>query len=580
MAKPLRASTLLILSLATIGCNVKDPPPFRPLGLQRQERELAGQIPQPPMGQFPTSFQSPYAPYAEPRSQSATQPVAGPDLATAPSVHLSLQELVQRSVTNSHEVRVSGYDPGIEQTRIVEAQARFDPTFFTNTQYERRDNWTGGITLANPSNPFQTPLPTFFEDKTRTFTVATGVRQQLESGGQAELRYQAGLTQDDPQRTVMNPFYTSELILEVTQPLLRDFGQEVNRARITIARNTHKVSVLEFRNTLEKNIAQIEQTYWQLVQAYRDVQTFQELLNRTEQTADILSKRFNQDATRESISQSIASVEARRASLVRAKQRVGDLSDQLKRLVNDPNLPVTSGVIILPDTPPTLDPITFDLHDQINTAMDSRAELSQQQLRIDNASIVLGVAKNNLLPQLNFITQLGVQGGNETYGEAIERNFDQGRTSYRVGLQLEVPIGNRAARAIYQRSLLQRQQAIESYQNVVSQVSQEVKQTLRDVHASWQEIVFTRRAVFAAADALASIQFREESGQPLTPEFVELKLSRQQDLANNQQSYNQAVAAYNVAITNLERAKGTLLRYNNILLQEDRLPFNVRVAIK
>ncbi|HWB52646.1 MAG TPA: TolC family protein, partial [Tepidisphaeraceae bacterium] len=532
MAKVLRACTLSVL-LAAVGC-VSEPLPFSPLTAQQEERQLAGEITPPPPPSYPTTMESQYAPYAPPRNPSATEPATGPNYAEAPAVHMTLQDLIQQSVINSHTVKIAGYDPAIAETRIIEAQAHFDPTFFTNTQYDRHDIPTGGQLITLPTNPFLTPPPIFYTTKTRTMQVQTGVRQQLESGGQAELRYEATLTDQVPQTTIQNPLYTNELILEVTQPLLRDFGAEVNRARIVIERNNTKSSVLDYRLALEKNIAQIEQTYWQLVQAYGDVQAYQELLAGTEHSADILSKRFGQDATREGISQTLAAVNQRRSLLARAKAHMADLSDQLKRLVNDPDLPVSSPLLIVPESAPTLDHVQFDLKDQVRTAMDCRADLAQDQLKIDNASEILNVARNNLLPQLNFVGRFSIIGGDVDYATAIDNSLDWGHVNYRAGLQLEIPIGNREAKAIYQRSMLQREQAIETYRDAISQGMQEVKSSLRDVQTSWQEIVDTRRAVFAAEDALAANQAREESNQILTPEFLQLKLDRQSDLSNAQ----------------------------------------------
>jgi outer membrane protein TolC len=577
MAKVLRVCTLSIL-LAAIGC-VNDPLPFSPLSAQQQERQLAGEVAQPVTPAYPTTMESPYAPFALPRGAAATQPT-GSEYDPTPTVRLTLQDLIQRSVIYSHTAKVAGYDPAIAETRIIEAQAHFDPTFFTNTQYERHDVPTGGEEITLPTNPFATPPPIFYTTKTRTMQVQSGIRQQLESGGQAEFRWEGTITDQDPQTTIQNPLYTSELILEVTQPLLRDFGAEVNRARIVLERNNTKVSVLDYRLALEKNIATIEQTYWQLVQAQRDVLADQELLDSTERTADINSKRFGEDATREGISQTLTALNGRRAILVRSKARMADLSDQLKRLVNDPDLPVSSALLIVPESAPTLDYIRFDLDDQIRTAMDCRADLAEAQLKIDNASEILKVAKNNLLPQLNFVGRFSFIGGDVDITSAIDDELDWGHINYRAGLQLEIPIGNREASAIFQRSMLQREQAIETYRDTIAQGMEEVKTALRDVATSWKEIVDNRQAVFAAEDALAANQAREESNQILTPEFLQLKLERQGDLAQARIQYDAAIASYNTALAVLERYKGTLLRYDNIVLQEDRWPYGQGVRKK
>jgi len=544
------------------------------------------------MPPLPTTLQSPYLSHqggtvvatAPSADRAVPPPTTGMSLSRDNVVRLQLQELIQRSVTNSHEVRVAGYDPAIESTRIVEAQARFDPTFFLNAEHDDTNTKTAGSIIIDPrtgrtipstTQPLSPPLLTFTNIE-RKSVFSSGVRQQLETGGQAELRYEITYTDDVPPRFVHNPFYENNLVLEITQPLLRNFGSDVNRARITLARDTAKISALDFRDKLEKNIDEIEKTYWQLAQAEREVQIQEELLARTETTADILAKRAGQDVSRVEVSQANASVESRRATLIRAKAQIGDLSDHLKRLVNDPDFPVSAPIILLPATPAVMEAVHFDLEDQINTAMENRLELSQQQLRIDSTSVVLMVAKNNLLPKTDLVASGTANSTEQTLDETFEQHPHFSHLSYKIGVQVEIPIGNREAKAIYQRSLLQRQQAIEQYRNLIEQVSEDVKKAYREIGTTWDEMVATRQATFAAQDALLAIQQREDQAEPLTPTFVQLKLDRQAELANAQRAEAAAIANYNIAISALEHAKGTLLRYNNILLQEEKMPFTVR----
>ena len=61
---------------------------------------------------------------------------------------------------------------------------------------------------------------------------------------------------------------------------------------------------------------------------------------------------------------------------------------------------------------------------------------------------------------------------------------------------------------------------------------------------------------------------REAGGEILRPDFIERKLQRQQELANAEQAEAEAAAQYNIALSTLERRKGTLLRYNNVILDE------------
>lgn len=556
------------LSVALTGC-ASEPPAFSLRDLQQNERNRAREVESRPKRPLPTTLESPFLTpnnnQARPGEATNTPPATGPSLESDTNLRLPLQEIIHRTVMNSLDVKVAGYTPAIDETRVTEAEARFDPTFFDNIQYQRTDKERGLFASGN----------------NRAITNQVGIKQLLPSGGQVQLQYSTTWNEPLPRRnaniTGSGQFWENELSLQVTQPLLRDFGNDINRARITINRNNQRVSLLDFRKQLEQTISDVESAYWDLYSAEREVKINEQLLSDTIKMAKVLDARMGQDVTRVQLSQANASIETRRTTLIRAKARVRDISDQIKRFMNDPELPVSSGALILPANLPSETPIRFERKDQIDTAMENRFELGQQQLRIDSADIARKVAKNNLLPQLNLIGSLSNQGLAEDLKGSISDNVDNKNLSASIGLQLEIPIGNREARAIYQRSLLQRLQAIDQYSSLISQISLEVTRAIREVDTTWEEMSGTRQAEFASDDALKAIEQRQEGGEALTPTFVQLKLDTQERLAQSQQARVQAVANYNKAIKDLERAKGTLLRYDNVVLEEANLPPGVKV---
>ncbi len=549
------------LSAILAGCNFAEPPPFDPRAFQQPERDRAGEVQSRAKRPLPTTLESPFLTSGTGATvRPTTLPTTGPALESDLVIRMPLQEIIQRAVANNLDVKVAGYQPAIDETRVVEAEARFDPSFFSNLGFTSTDRGALGLfnTAAGNAN---------------VITSQTGIRQNLQSGGSASLSYQVGWTDPTKFQGSSRPqFWDNDLVLEVNQPLLQNFGNEINRARITINRNNQRISLLDFRKQLEESASDIEKAYWQLVSAERDVKINEKLLDETTRTAEVLFKRKGQDVTRVQLSQANASIESRRATLIRAKARVRDVSDQIKRLMNDPDMPVASGAVILPANAPMEEPIRFDLKDQIDTAMENRFELGQQQLRIDSASTAALVGKNNLLPRLDAVGSVSISGTETNLHETVKDQLQSDLLSYSIGLQFEIPIGNRAARAVYQRAMLQRQQAIDQYRNLIGQVSLEVKTALREVDTTWEEMVATRQARFAAADALLAIQQREEGGEALTPTFVQLKLDTQERLAQAASSEVTAISNYNIAISRLEQTKGTLLRYNNIVMEEENLP--------
>ena len=578
-------SRLLTLScmpaalLALAGCNLHDPKPFDAMSMQRMYRERATEHTTPPLASLPLSLDREFIAKREGEAARNVKPTPLPTTAqtVGPAIRMSLRDLIQLAAVNSLQVRVANYQPAIDEARVIEAEARFDPTFFTNLNFATQ-------TILAPTPQTLSATGTQFQ----TTTFQSGIKQNLSNGAQVQLQYQASQTfrtgQGFPNTSGFSrAFYESDLTLQITQPLLQNAGREVNEARIVVARNTQRVSLLDARLQLEKTLAEIEEFYWQLVDAEMELKVQEDLYNQSVQNAIILQQRAGQDVTLVQLTQNNASLRAREADLVEAQRQVKNFSNEIKRRVNDPNLNTASAPIILPEDPPLEIPIKFDLAEQLEAAFSNRAELAQQQVKIDSATVIYKAAQNNVLPQLNLVGSIGLKGGGSGMGTSLDDQFiEQNTREYAIGFQLEVPIGNREARAILRRTQLSRLQAIDQYMDLLEQVSQEVKDAHDRVYFGWEKIRKNRQFLFAAQAALDAIQQEQDVGNvALTPDFVNRKLNAQEVLAQARRNYARALAEYNVAISTLERAKGTILKYDNVLMrQEPLVAGTVRVSRK
>lgn len=560
------------------GC-VKEPAPFDPTAMQQWERSQDTQLKLAPMYPLPTTQQSRYVPgEAEPRSVLPGHGELPPE---GPAVVMSLQEIVHRAIVSNYDIRVAAYDTAVDQTRVMEAEGHFDPTLFAGYQFERIDKMiapteatvpTGKIdpNKISPSD-FTTIVSTF--DKEAISTVQGGIRQNTLSGAQVELKEQMVNSWFDPQRSVLPTSWDNELVLTITQPLLQNYGVEVNEARITISRNNQRVSLLDFRKTVEDTVLQIEKIYWQLVQAEENVATQRRLVEASDQTSELLFHRQQNDVTAVEIQQANAATESRRAELQAAEQQLGDLSDQLKDLMNDPQYPVSGSVMIQPVDTPIESELHFDIDEQIEAGLENRLELGQQQVRIKSSETALKVAKNNLLPTLNLQGSITVDGLAADPGEAFSKQGDFNHIGFVAGFQFEFPLGNRAARAIMARAIAQRDQAIASYGSLMEKVALDVKAAARQVETSWRQLRYYRNARFGLEKTLADLQRQQDAGDlPFTSESVQLRLDYQERLAQAEQDEHQAMYDYSFAIATLEKAKGTILRYNNVVMEEEQMP--------
>lgn len=557
-----------VLSLMVWGCNLTQPPPFDPQEMTRADREQSAQVHPGPMPALPTTMETYNA-------EANGAPSTGQTVSPSEIVRMPIREIMQRAAANNPEVRVAGYDMAINESKVVENEAHFDPIFFTNVKYDKQFDRTAGTVIPNPLNPTTGQNILITVEDNNIYTLESGVKEYLPSGGQVSLSYQAIESQYNPVRYVLNNYWDNELKLQLTQPLLRDFGYDVNWARVTIARNDQRVSMYDFRKSLETNVSELEKDYWQLYEAQREVEIEQGLLRETRDLANLLWQQslIGGKATHVEASQGIAAVYTREIALNDAVAHVKDISDDIKRRMSDPEFAVAGPIEVLPADQPVEEKIEFDLRDQIDTALLNRFELGQQQIRIDSAQIALQVALNGIYPKLDFVGSASIQGLSTSFGGGFRDQWSDGHGIYSAGLQFELPLGNREARAIYQRALLQRLQAVTAYHNLVEQVEMEVSQAVRDVRTKWVDLDGAREARYRLQDVLGGLVQRRKSGvQALDPTFVQIELDAQERLADAQRSEAKAVQDYNIALATLERAKGTILRYNNIVMKESTYP--------
>lgn len=525
-----------------------------PRDLQRVPSELA--IPQERMAELEAM--------AGFRSYPPTVELSGRDLLGEPhdvggAVRVSLQQAIASAVSNNLSLQVARLDPAIRQAQVVQAQATFDWVFFADFEWDLTDRPSvvpviNGVPIGAAAQTNQ------------TVAYSTGIRKPLTSGGQFTATQ--GQTYVDQTGTVTSfepdPSNAVFASFRYDQPLLRGFGSDVALSEIRLAQNLERDAVEALRTTLLDVINQTEGAYWELVRARHALQIQQRLLQRGIVTRDVLESRLGVDARPAEFSDAVARVEQRRASVIRAENRIRQASDQLKQLMNDPELNVGSEVLLAPIDEPIEQPIRFSLLESLNAALAMRPELQRAILAIDSASIRQVVARNTRLPLLNFSVEAMLLGLSDDVGDAYEDVAESRFLNWLMSLAFEQPLGNRAAEANYRARQLERLGATIRYREAVQQVVLEVKATLRNIDTNYRLIEQTRTGRITAAENLRTLQVLEETIASLSPDFLDLKFRRQDALAVAELEELQALVDYNTSLADLSRATGEALERNGI----------------
>lgn len=468
-------------------------------------------------------------------------------------VELSLADCVRRALVNNYTIRIASYDPAISQTQIVEAEAAFDAVFFLDTSWANTDQPSASELASNQSD---------------SRNIGGGIRQLLPTGATISTQLRQQRTYTDLQFATLNPAYGTNFITSFTQPLLRGFGLDVTRSQLLLARADYEISREQFSRQVRDTIFEVERAYWTLMQARRNATIQAYITAQNYVTYDSLQRRLIQNASQVDVTNAESRWKSRLVTYAEAVRAVLDAEDALKNLLNDPQpeLLLSQDVEIVPTELPGILPFAVDQFAEVRTAIDMRSEIREAKLAIEQARIGTAVAKNQTLPQLDLTFSYDVGG----IGRSGDSSFDNLTTnrfrSFTVGAQFAWPIGNRGPRAALRRARMQEEQAILGLNRVTDGIVQDVNAQVRALVVRYSQIPTQYEASIAAENSLRAIQVRAGT---ITPTFLEQELNTVERLSNELTRLLQVIIDYNVAIVSLERAKGTLLEYNNIVLAEE-----------
>ena len=492
------------------------------------------------------------------------------------TVKLTLQDCIERTLTHNLDIKVRGYDPAIRLSDLIEAQAVFDTTLFGSAQFSivdrvNQDSLTEQefVQIGNTLTPVDVPSRPFAN--THDYNYAVGLRKRLPTGAIVEasqlLRRYRDLRGDEV-GLFLNPYHEYAMQLQLRQPLLRDFGVDVNRASIKAAKNNYRISQQQFHLTVISTLREVETNYWGLVLARQQVNIFAAQLDQAEQSYRKLLARKNLDIDAEMIYRNKGLTERTKASMVAAKSSVLQRQDQLLESINDPNLPIQKEWEIIPTDLPATSTYQIEPAEAFKNALQLRPELIAQKLQLDTAKIAVGVAENQLLPRLDVFAQPEITGAGDSYGQAWDKQWQAKNIDYLAGVSFEVPIGNRAAQAALTRTKHEYQQTKTQLDNFNEQVIVDVSVSIHNLQNSFKEILARQNAAQAETNTLKAHLAVEESEAKITSDFFDRKLNQQERLTNALLNAIESIFRYNVTIVELHRAQGTLLQYNNVKMEE------------
>jgi len=382
----------------------------------------------------------------------------------------------------------------------------------------------------------------------------------------------------------LTPSLGSYYRLTVQQQLLAGFGLGPNLRFLRIARNNKKISDIAFKDQVVATVTQIANIYWDLVSAYEQERVTEQSFSFAQQSLANAQKQLQLEAVPAmDVMRAEAEVSRRDQDLLIAKTNL-QLQESLIKNAITKNLddPVLESMPVIPTdrSDPADTQVEQAVQDLISEALKDRPELAESDIDLVNRQISRQAAKNALLPQLSLVAFYGGTGlagvlnpfyyttNTSTlptgFWGAFENAYNGTSPDYFVGLNLNIPIRNRVAKADQYRSELEYRQAELRQQQLKKQIRIEVRNAQYALQQSRARVQAARKARDLAQRTFTIMQKEQELGAGSTFQT----LTAQRDLALAQLDLVNANTAYQKSKVELQRATGTTLADNGIQVQD------------
>lgn len=531
---------------------------------------------------------------------------------------LGLDQAIQMALANSTVLRDLGfriiqapnlvptiYGPSIQATdpRFGEeaALSAFDAQLGTRAFFEKNDRVLNNTLLGGGTNFFLQDL----------WRVETGVRKKAATGTSFALRHNI---EDDLNNSPSNIFGTAGLIdahawtwnveAEIRQPLLQGAGVDFNRIAgpnatpgvndgVLIARVNTQVSAGDFQLALRDYLSNVENAYWELVFAYRDLEVKKNARDRSLETWRTLKQLLDQHARDVTIDQVAQAAEqyfrytqevetALSGRLTEGTrdfngstggtfQGVGGVYVAERRLRLIMGVPINDGRLIRPTTEPVAADVMIPWEELATTSLSLRTELVQQRLRIKRRAMELTASQNFLKPNLDVVGRYRRRGfGDHLYNSDFTipvplQDVDAGTNEWQIGAELNMPIGFRQAHAGVRNAQLALARERALLEEMERQIIHDVSNATAEKTRTYQlvQTTYNRRASALQQYRVLSSEAVRETARGPRIDF-NILLDSERRLADAELDYYRALVGYAVSLKNVYLEMGTLMKYCNV----------------
>ena len=472
------------------------------------------------------------------------------------------------------------WDPAIIESNptagVQAALSAFDAVWSTSSSWQQSDIPRNYVTSYQGTVGTHTDVGNF--QSTLSKNVATGGNVYASAG--------FGYDRSDATSRLWESNWTSYIEAGFTQPLFRGAGVEYNRIAgpngtmgssngVVLARINTDVALVDFEMGVRNTLQDIEETYWNLYYAYRNLSAaaagYEAALNSW-RNVDGQRKNGRPQGTAQNVAQAEKNYQTFKVSAQEAQNNLYKTEQLLRYMIG---VAPSDGRLIKPVDEPTVARVQYNWEEIVAEGLARAPELRRQKWIVKKRELELVAQRNFLKPQIDLQGSYRFHGlghdlidTNNKRSNAVGSLTSGDYQNWTLGITSSIALGFRREMAAVRNAelALARERAILQEQEL--ELVHNLSDLYRDVDRNYRLI----------EDYLAVLRAARKQVRAVNSSFLINKttlyevLQAQQELADAETRYYRTVIDYNLAIVNLNYRKGSLLEYNGVTLAEGPWP--------
>ena len=494
-------------------------------------------------------------------AQAAAQPPVEPQ-PTGPTRPLSMEEATKLALEQNLGIRIQRIDPQVQDVGVAQARSFWAPAFNTSI-YRQSQTQAATSSLAGAANSIDNG----------TFASSVSLNQTMPWGG----TYTAGWNSQRFTTTNLfnsfSPQLSSNVNLQYTQPLLRNFSIDQIRQQVQNSQKTRELSDIQLQGLVTQTLRNVKNAYWDLAYAIANLKAQQQSLELSQQSLRDNQKRVEIGTMAPiDIVQAQAEVASNEQGVIVADAGIKTAQDNLRTLILDPGTPDFWNITFQPTDAPAFAAQAIDVDSAVRAAIDNRADIRSAKNSLQQSDINIRYFRNQILPDVNAQVQYvgrGIGGtqlqgltqdqilqgvtsrsvlASRGFGTVLGDVFQNQYPDWTIGVAFGYPLGNSTAHTNLARARLQYEQAQTQVKSLEMSVTAQVRAIARNVQTNQQRV----RSASASRELQERKLEAEEKKLAAGMSSSFFVFQAQRDLSVARVAELQAIADYNKSLVDFE----------------------------